>query len=70
MVRFLWRSLQHSFRLHLLVPLALFVTSELAITAMMRPEGITSEWATHDFLPRLSVVYLTFIVVLGFVLSQ
>jgi len=71
MWRFLWKSLRHSFRLHLLVPLLVFIASGLLIARLSIPEGITlCDGLPHEFLPRLAVVYFTFIVVLGFVLSE
>jgi len=70
MDRFLWKALRHSFRLHLLIPLAVFVVSELLIATYLERTDINSEWAIQAFLPRLAVVYVTFIVVLGFVLNE
>jgi hypothetical protein len=54
----------------LLIPLAVFVVSEMLIATYLERTDITSEWAIHAFLPRPAVVYVTFIVVLGFVLNE
>jgi hypothetical protein len=40
------------------------------IATYLEGADITTEWAIHAFLPRLAVVYFTFIVVLGFVLNE
>jgi hypothetical protein len=70
MDRFLWKALLHSVRLHLLIPLAVFVIFEVLIATYLEGADITRQWAIHAFLPRLAVVYFTFIVVLGFVLNE
>jgi hypothetical protein len=70
MVRFLWKALRHSVRLHLLIPLALFVLSEFLFAKYIEATPITREWVTRAFLPRLGVVYATFIAVVAFVVNE
>jgi hypothetical protein len=55
---------------HLPIPLAVFVVSEMLIATYLERTDISSEWAIHAFVPRLDVVYVTFIVVRGFVLNE
>jgi hypothetical protein len=64
------KALRHSFRLHLLTPLAVFVVSEMLIARTWRAP--TSPRMGDSCLPTpwLAVVYATFIVVLGFVLNE
>lgn len=70
MSRFLWKALRHSIHLHLLIPLFIFVTSEVVIARYLEGANLGSEWAVHAFLPRLAVVYGTFVVVVAFVLNE
>ena len=65
MGRFIWKALRHSVRLHLLIPLALFVLSEFLLARYMEQTPITREWVVHAFLPRLGVVYATFVTVVA-----
>ena len=39
MNRFLWKALRHSVRLHLLIPLVIFVVSEVIFTLLTEPAG-------------------------------
>src|SRR6185503_11301510 len=70
MVRFVLKSLRHALNLHLIVPLLVFVVCEVGIAYFLTLDGITRRWLTHEFLPRLAIVYLTFAIVLGLVLKE
>jgi hypothetical protein len=70
MLRFVWKSLRHIVKLHLVLPIVVFVILEVGLAHFLTVDGITWRWFTHEFLPRLAIVYLTFAFVLGFVLTE
>jgi hypothetical protein len=70
MLRFVWKSLRHIVKLHLVLPIVVFVILEVGLAHFLTVDGITWRWFTHEFLPRLAIVYLTFAIVLGWVLKE
>src|SRR6185503_15265453 len=70
MGRFLLKALRHSIGLHLVIPLFIFVPGEFLVANYIEHTPTTPEWALHAFLPRLALLYLTFIVVVGRVVNE